>query len=92
MSEYNPRTQRRIDQIKARLSIAQVLMDYGYPVRGDNDEREEQFPCDLHGDGHDGKPSARIYPESNSWYCVDVDAPILTSSGCELTADLIIPK
>jgi len=32
-------------------------------------EREQQFSCDLHGDGSDSKPSARVYPSSNSWYC-----------------------
>lgn len=69
MAEMNPRTRRRIDQIKEKIPIAQVLFDYGYPVRPDGEDREEQFPCDLHGDGHDNKPSARMYPESASFYC-----------------------
>ena len=63
----NNRTRRRVERIKKDLNIVQVLIDLGYPVHGV--DREEQFPCDLHGDGRDGKPSARIYPESNSFYC-----------------------
>ena len=31
--------------------------------------QEQQFQCDLHGDGRDGTPSARMYPATNSWYC-----------------------
>lgn len=79
MAETNPRTRRRIDQIKERIPIAQVLYDYGYPVRPDGEDREEQFPCDLHGDGHDNKPSARLYPDTNSWYCF----------ACSVTRDAI---
>lgn len=44
-----------------------VLNGYGYDVI--NVDREQQFKCDLHGDGSDNAPSARAYPESNSWYC-----------------------
>ena len=44
-----------------------VLSGYGYDVI--NADREQQFRCDLHGDGSDNAPSARAYPESNSWYC-----------------------
>jgi len=65
----NPRTRRRLDQIKELIPIAQILSDLGYPVRTDAEDREEQFPCDLHGDGHDNKPSARLYPETASWHC-----------------------
>lgn len=46
-----------------------VLADYGYKVNPHGDHREQQFPCDLHGDGSDGKPSARAYPSSNSFFC-----------------------
>jgi len=63
------RNERRKDRVKNDIPIAQLLLDLGYPVRGDSGDREEQFPCDMHGDGLDNKPSARIYPESNSWYC-----------------------
>lgn len=62
------RTQKRVDRIHQEVPIAKVLLSYGYLVHGDN-AREEQFPCDLHGDGLDQKPSGRIYPESNSWFC-----------------------
>jgi len=65
----NPRTRRRLDQIKELVPIAQILSDLGYPVRTDSEDREEQFPCDLHGDGQDNKPSARLYPETSSWHC-----------------------
>ena len=63
------RNQRRKDRAKADIPIAQLLADLGYPVRSDAEDREEQFPCDLHGDGQDNKPSARVYPDSNSWFC-----------------------
>ena len=62
------RTRNRVERINETVPIARVLSDYGYQVHEGGD-REQQFPCDLHGDGQDGKPSARAYPESNSWYC-----------------------
>lgn len=62
-------TRKRVERIKQAIPIAEVLRDLGYPVRVDAGQREQQFPCNLHGDGKDGKPSARIYPDSNSWYC-----------------------
>jgi len=46
-----------------------LLVDYGYAIRPGGGDREQQFSCDLHGDGRDVKPSARVYPETNSWYC-----------------------
>lgn len=49
--------------------MVQVLHDYGYAVNPDGGDREQQFQCDLHGDGRDGKPSGRVYPSSNSMYC-----------------------
>jgi len=64
----SPRSQRRVDRIHQEIPITQVLSTYGYLVHGEG-AREEQFPCDLHGDGHDSKPSARIYPESNQFFC-----------------------
>lgn len=67
------RLRRRTDQIKIQVPITQVLADYGYPVRPDAGDREIQFPCDLHGDGRDGKPSARAYPDSASFYCFACD-------------------
>lgn len=59
---------KRAKRIQESISIERVLQDMGYPVRGGG-MREEQFPCDLHGDGRDGAYSARVYPDSNSWYC-----------------------
>lgn len=67
------RARRRADRIRDEVPIVQVLMDYGYDVRGDGGDREEQFSCDLHGDGSDVKPSARVYPDSESWYCFACD-------------------
>jgi len=64
----NPRNQRRIERIHEQVDILKLLGDYGYPVRPDMD-REQQFSCNMHGDGNDLKPSARVYPENNSWYC-----------------------
>lgn len=61
------RTTRRIERIRAEIPIGRVLASYGYQVQ--DVEREQQFPCDLHGDGIDSKPSARMYPANNAWYC-----------------------
>lgn len=36
-------------------------------------DREQQFSCDLHGDGFDRKPSARAYTDTNTWYCFTCD-------------------
>lgn len=71
------RAKAAADRIRAEVPITQVLMHYGYRVR--ENEREQQFQCDLHGSGRDNKPSARVYPDSNSWYCF----------GCDKTRDAI---
>lgn len=55
-----------MERIHEKIDISQVLVDYGYHV---HPGAEHQFSCDLHGDGFDSKPSARVYPESASWYC-----------------------
>ena len=60
------RSKARADRIRELIDISQVLSDYGYFIQIG---AEHQFSCDLHGDGFDGKPSARVYPESASWYC-----------------------
>jgi len=67
------RARRRADRIRAEIPIQRVLSDYGYEVDGGYDG-EQQFSCDLHGDGVDIKPSARVYPDSGSWYCFSCDA------------------
>lgn len=64
---------KRLDRIRRVVQIEELLADYGYSVRSSGGHREQQFPCDLHGDGRDGKPSARVYPESQSWYCFACD-------------------
>ena len=63
------RAKKRADRIRATIPIDQILSDLGYEVRSYGGDREQQFSCDLHGDGSDTKPSARMYPSSNSWYC-----------------------
>ena len=62
------RSRQRADRIRAEVPLDTVLETLGYDVVSGSD-REQQFSCDLHGDGSDGKPSARYYPESTSWYC-----------------------
>jgi hypothetical protein len=62
------RLKRRVGRIRKAIPLAQVLEDYGYDVRAYDGDREQQFACDLHGDGHDGVPSARAYPD-NWFYC-----------------------
>jgi len=66
------RARKRADRIHEQIDITQVLVSYGYAVHAGYGG-EEQFPCDLHGDGHDNRPSARVYPDSNSWYCFACD-------------------
>ena len=58
---------RRSDRIRKKISIFSVLKKYNYDVV--DSPREQQFRCNLHGDGSDNSPSARAYPDSNSWYC-----------------------
>jgi hypothetical protein len=67
------RSARRLAQIKSEVPIQQVLFDYGYKIHMGGQFQEQQFPCDLHGDGQDGKPSARMYPATNQWYCFACD-------------------
>lgn len=58
---------KRSERIREKISIFSVLSSYKYDVV--NREVEQQFRCNLHGDGSDNAPSARAYPESNTWYC-----------------------
>jgi hypothetical protein len=69
------RAKQRADRIRSEVSILQVLSDYGYNVNPNGGDREQQFSCDLHGSGRDAKPSARMYPTSNSWYCWGCSRP-----------------
>lgn len=62
------RSKERADRIRAKIPILDVLASYGYHIHSGVD-REQQFSCDLHGDGTDSKPSARAYPNTNQWYC-----------------------
>jgi len=62
------RARKRADRIREEVPLDEVLYRYGYNLIP-NADREQQFSCDLHGDGSDSKPSARFYPESTSWHC-----------------------
>jgi hypothetical protein len=63
------RLSKRADRVRQEIKITRVLADLGYAVLPDAEGREQQFSCDLHGDGRDSKKSARAYPSSNSCYC-----------------------
>lgn len=69
----------RANRVREKVPIVELLEGYGYRVRASGGDREQQFPCNLHGDGRDQKPSARVYPESQSWYCF----------ACDVTRDVI---
>lgn len=66
---HQSRSKRRADRIRADVPIAQIMSDLGYAVYPDYGDREQQYSCDLHGDGNDGTPSARLYPATQSTYC-----------------------
>lgn len=61
------RAKDRADRIRAEIPLVGVLASYGYRVQRYGEE--QQFSCDLHGDGRDSKPSARVYPDTNTFYC-----------------------
>jgi len=63
------RAKAAADRIRAEVPIVDVLYGYGYRVHPEGDDREQQFSCDLHGNGMDTKPSARVYPDSASFHC-----------------------
>lgn len=46
------------------LTIIEALRDIGVEV---SEGRQTQIHCPFHG--QDINPSARVYPEDNSWYC-----------------------
>ena len=59
----------RADRIRELVPFTRVLANFGYEVDPEGQDHEQQFSCDLHGDGQDSKKSARFYPSSNSIYC-----------------------
>ena len=63
------RAKKAADRIRADLPMLEVLADYGYRVHPNGGDREQSFPCDLHGDGRDSRPSAIYYPRTNSFHC-----------------------
>lgn len=72
------RNERRIERVKTQVPIRHLMVHFGYRVQMEAGDREEQFSCDLHGDGSDTKPSARVYPD-NTVYCF----------ACGITRDVI---
>ena len=85
------RVKRRADRIRAEVPILPLLARHGFNVDPSNDS-EQQFRCHLHGD--DGKPSARVYPQTNSfhcWACSKSRGPIgliMDAEGLDLNAAL----
>jgi DNA primase len=69
------RVRRAADRIREEIPLLSVLRDYGYHVHEDGGMHEQQFSCDLHGDGSDNKPSARLYPEDNQFFCFACGRP-----------------
>lgn len=65
------RLMRRAERVKEVIPISKVLVHYGYPVDDRDPEREQKFPCDMHGDGVDEGASAKMYAQSssNAFYC-----------------------
>ena len=63
------RGRQSADRIREEVSMVQVLSDYGYEVYPAENDREQQFSCDLHGDGDDNTPSARFYPGGGQFFC-----------------------
>jgi len=63
------RSKLAVQRIRDQIPLSSVLYNYGYSVYEDDGYHEQQFSCDLHGDGQDNTPSARLYPDSNKFYC-----------------------
>lgn len=63
------RSKRAAERIREEVSLFKILMDYGYRIHDAGEDREQQFSCDLHGDGSDNTASARYYPETGQFYC-----------------------
>ena len=81
------RARKRADRIREEVPIQQVLADYGYAVDPAY-EGEQQYSCDLHGSGQDNSPSARVYPDSGSTYCVSTHERVFTGTGWVRLGDL----
>lgn len=53
----------RLETIRQRVTVFDVLRRNGVTLLQSGDDREEQIPCPFHG--KDSKPSARVYPPSD---------------------------
>lgn len=58
---------QRAERIRKEVRVQDILAQEGFDVR--SDAQDTQFRCHLHGTGHDMKPSAHLYGDTNSWYC-----------------------
>ena len=82
------RLRRAADRIREVIPLGEVLLAYGYDVHPDSGGRDQQFRCDLHGDGQDNKPSAHLYAENNQFFCFacgrsrDAVALVREKEGC----------
>jgi hypothetical protein len=63
------RAKQSADRIREEIPIIRVLALYQFEVDPRGEDREQQFSCTMHGDGTDNKPSARVYPDSNQFFC-----------------------
>lgn len=61
----SPRLRKQIWRANKMVSMAELMQRFGYQVT--SADSEQQFACDLHG--RDTKPSARLYPRTNSSFC-----------------------
>jgi hypothetical protein len=65
MSHY---WRRRADHVKGHVTIFDILSHFGIPLQT-RSHGEVTHPCPLHGDGRDGKASAKAYADSQKSFC-----------------------
>lgn len=58
----------RLARARAAAPIVDILHQQGFQVRLGS-QRKQYIRCHLHGSGKDSRPSAAVYPDSNSWFC-----------------------
>lgn len=86
------RTKQKLEQVERAISLFDVLDHFKVPYRG---RFEHQISCPLH---KDIKPSGRIYPETDSFYCFSCKAALtparmaqrLLEAGLSATLDYLI--
>lgn len=86
------RTRQRLEQVEKEISLFDVLDHFKVPYRG---RFEHQISCPLH---KDVKPSGRVYPETDSFYCFSCKSSLtparmaqrLLEAGMSATLDYLI--